>query len=275
MDKKNITGNYLHYGVREHAMAASMNGMALHGGVIPYGGTFLVFTDYCRPAIRLASLMGLRSIYVMTHDSIGLGEDGPTHQPVEHLASLRVIPNLNVFRPADAIETMECWQIALSTPNTPSIIALTRQNLALIRSDESEINLSENGGYIIKNTQAEVRSLTLVATGSEVSLALEAQDALEQEGIGTTVVSMPCCEIFNGQAQSYRDAVLCPGSKLIVIEAGVRQSWDRLLGENGQFVGMNGFGASAPANKLYKHFGITTDAIVSAGKEVISGQKTI
>jgi transketolase len=275
MDKKNITGNYLHYGVREHAMAASMNGMALHGGVIPYGGTFLVFTDYCRPAIRLASLMGLRSIYVMTHDSIGLGEDGPTHQPVEHLASLRVIPNLNVFRPADAIETMECWQIALSTPNTPSIIALTRQNLALIRSDESEINLSENGGYIIKNTQAEVRSLTLVATGSEVSLALEAQDALEQEGIGTTVVSMPCCEIFNGQAQSYRDAVLCPGSKLIVIEAGVRQSWDRLLGENGQFVGMNGFGASAPADKLYKHFGITTDAIVSAAKEVISGQKTI
>jgi transketolase len=275
MDKKNITGNYLHYGVREHAMAASMNGMALHGGVIPYGGTFLVFTDYCRPAIRLASLMGLRSIYVMTHDSIGLGEDGPTHQPVEHLASLRVIPNLNVFRPADAIETMECWQIALSTPNTPSIIALTRQNLALIRSDDSEINLSENGGYIIKNTQTEVRSLTLVATGSEVSLALEAQDALEQEGIGTTVVSMPCCEIFNDQTQKYRDSVLCPGSKLIVIEAGVRQSWDRLLGENGQFVGMNGFGASAPADKLYKHFGITTDAIVSAAKEVISGQTTI
>jgi transketolase len=275
MDKENINGNYLHYGVREHAMAASMNGMALHGGVIPYGGTFLVFTDYCRPAIRLASLMGLRSIYVMTHDSIGLGEDGPTHQPVEHLASLRVIPNLNVFRPADAIETMECWQIALSTHNTPSIIALTRQNLALIRSDDSEINLSENGGYIIKNTQTEVRSLTLVATGSEVSLALEAQDALEQEGIGTTVVSMPCCEIFNDQTQNYRDSVLCPGSKLIVIEAGVRQSWDRLLGENGHFIGMTGFGASAPADKLYKHFGITTDAIVSAAKEVISGQTTI
>jgi transketolase len=275
MDKENIDGNYLHYGVREHAMAASMNGMALHGGVIPYGGTFLVFTDYCRPAIRLASIMGLRSIYVMTHDSIGLGEDGPTHQPVEHLASLRVIPNLNVFRPADAIETMECWQIALSTRNTPSIIALTRQNLALIRSDKSEINLSQYGGYIIKNTKAEVRSLTLVATGSEVSLALEAQDALEQEGISTAVVSMPCCEIFNNQAQNYRDMVLCPGSKLIVIEAGVRQSWDRLLGEKGQFVGMNGFGASAPADKLYKHFGITTDAIVSAAKGVISGQKTI
>jgi transketolase len=275
MDKENIKGNYLHYGVREHAMAASMNGMALHGGVIPYGGTFLVFTDYCRPAIRLASLMGLRSIYVMTHDSIGLGEDGPTHQPVEHLASLRVIPNLNVFRPADAIETMECWQIALSTPNTPSVIALTRQNLGLIRSDESELNLSKNGGYIINNTQTNVRSLTLVATGSEVSLALEAQETLEQEGIGTTVVSMPCCEIFNEQTQNYRDSVLCPGSKLIVIEAGVRQSWDRLLGDNGQFVGMNGFGASAPADELYKHFGITTEAIVSVAKGVISGQKTI
>jgi transketolase len=272
LDQTTPGGNYLHYGVREHAMAAAMNGMALHGGVIPYGATFLVFTDYCRPSIRLAALMELRSIFVMTHDSIGLGEDGPTHQPVEHLAALRVIPNLNVYRPADAVETSECWQAALNTPNNPSVIALTRQGLPQLRTDEGSENLSTKGGYVIKDTGQSSRAVTLVATGSEVSLAVEAQAVLETDGIAATVVSMPCHELFSIQDKAYRDMILPPNGARVVVEAGVRQSWDRLLGESGQFVGMSGFGASAPAGALYKHFGITVEAIVAAAKTAIAGQ---
>ena len=266
LDKQNPNGNYLHYGVREHAMAAAMNGLALHGGIIPYGGTFLVFTDYCRPSIRLASLMGLRTIYVMTHDSIGLGEDGPTHQPIEHLASLRAIPNLHVFRPADSIETMECWQLALGAVNTPSIIALSRQNLPLLRLQAAEKNLSGYGGYILRSSQKSSSDITIVATGSEVYLALEAQNLLEKENIATTVVSMPCCELFDMQSKSYQETVIDPKSKLIVVEAGIRQSWDKKLSEKGHFIGMDGFGASAPATGLYKHFNITKDAIIEAAK---------
>ena len=266
IDKNNPDGNYLHYGVREHAMAAAMNGLALHGGIIPYGGTFLVFTDYCRPSIRLASLMGLRTIYVMTHDSIGLGEDGPTHQPIEHLASLRAIPNLHVFRPADSIETMECWQLALNAAVTPSIIALSRQNLPLVRLQVAEKNLSGYGGYILKNSQKSSADITIVATGSEVSLALEAQKFLENENIGTTVVSMPCCELFDMQSKGYQESVIDPNSKLIVVEAGIRQSWDKKLSDKDHFIGMDGFGASAPATGLYEHFHITKDAIIEAAK---------
>jgi transketolase len=272
LDSGNPGGNYLHYGVREHAMAGAMNGLALHGGVIPYGATFLVFTDYCRPSIRLAALMGLRSIFVMTHDSIGLGEDGPTHQPVEHLSALRVIPNLNVYRPADPIETVECWQAALSTPNTPSVIALTRQGLPQLRSDGTADNRSAKGGYVLRENSQSSRAVTLVATGSEVSLAVEACEALEADGIATAVVSMPCCELFADQDKTYRDAVLAPGSAKVVVEAGIRQSWDRLLGDAGQFVGMDGFGASAPAGALYKHFGITVEAIVAAAKSALAGR---
>ena len=270
LNRENPNGNYIHFGVREHAMAAVMNGMALHGGIIPYGGTFLVFTDYCRPSIRLAALMGLRTIYVMTHDSIGLGEDGPTHQPIEHLAALRVIPNLNVFRPADSIETMECWHLALTALNTPSVIALSRQNLPLVRLQVSDTNLSGLGGYILRETKAVTRAVTIVATGSEVSLAIEAQIQLEKEGIATAVISMPSCELFRSQTQHYQDSVITPGSKLIVAEAGLRQSWDRMLGRNGQFVGMDGFGASAPADSLYKHFNITTEVIIKSAKQQIS-----
>ena len=272
LDRANPGGNYLHYGVREHAMAGAMNGLALHGGVIPYGATFLVFTDYCRPSIRLAALMGLRSIFVMTHDSIGLGEDGPTHQPVEHLSALRVIPNLNVYRPADPIETVECWQAALATPNTPSVIALTRQGLPQLRSDGTPDNRSAKGGYVLREASQPSRAVTLVATGSEVSLAVEAREALEAGGIATAVVSMPCCELFTNQDKTYRDAVLAPGSATVVVEAGIRQSWDRLLGDAGQFVGMHGFGASAPAGALYKHFGITVEAIVAAAKSAMTGR---
>jgi transketolase len=272
LDQANAGGNYLHYGVREHAMAAAMNGMALHGGVIPYGASFLVFTDYCRPSIRLAALMEIRSIFVMTHDSIGLGEDGPTHQPVEHLAALRAIPNLNVYRPADAIETAECWQAALETPNTPSVIALTRQGLPQLRDDAVAENRSAKGGYVLKDTGKSSRAVTLVATGSELSIAVEAQQMLEAEGIGAAVISMPCAELFDAQDKAYRDSVLPSGSARVVVEAGIRQSWDRLLGENGEFVGMFGFGASAPAGELYKHFGITAEAVVGAAKSALGGQ---
>jgi transketolase len=272
LDQANAGGNYLHYGVREHAMAAAMNGMALHGGVIPYGATFLVFTDYCRPSIRLAALMEIRSIFVMTHDSIGLGEDGPTHQPVEHLAALRAIPNLNVYRPADAIESAECWQAALETPNTPSVIALTRQGLPQLRDDAVAENRSAKGGYVLKDTGKSSRAVTLVATGSELSIAVEAQEMLEAEGIGAAVISMPCAELFDAQDKAYRDSVLPSGSARVVVEAGIRQSWDRLLGENGEFVGMSGFGASAPAGELYKHFGITAEAVVGAAKSALGGQ---
>ena len=260
-------GNYLHYGVREHAMAAAMNGMALHGGVIPYGGTFLVFTDYCRPSIRLSALMKLRVVFVMTHDSIGLGEDGPTHQPVEHLSALRSIPNLNVYRPADAVETLECWELALQTNQTPSIIALSRQNLPQVRLEHKPENLSSKGGYIIKHSSHRGPHTTIVATGSEVSIALEAQAVLENTGIPTCVVSMPCLDIFNSQDEVYQNSVITPESNIVVVEAGVQQSWDKLLGRTGVFIGMNSFGASAPANDLFKYYKITTEEIIKTIKE--------
>jgi len=208
----------------------------------------------------------------MTHDSIGLGEDGPTHQPVEHLAALRAIPNLNVYRSADAIETAECWQAALEAAETPSVIALTRQGLPQLRDDATPENKSAKGGYVLKDTGQTSRAVSLVATGSEVSIAIEAHAMLEAEGIGAAVVSMPCAELFDAQDKAYRDSVLAPGAARVVVEAGIRQSWDRLLGENGQFVGMSSFGASAPAGELYKKFGITAEGIVAAAKSAVSGQ---
>jgi len=250
--------------VREHGMAAAMNGLALHGGIIPYGGTFLVFTDYCRPAIRLSALMGQRVIYVMTHDSIGLGEDGPTHQPVEHLAALRAIPNLLVLRPADTIETAEAWEIALAQQSRPSVIALTRQNLPTLRGEAGE-NLSAFGGYILAPAQGP-RAVTLIASGSEVALAMQAKERLEAEQIATAVVSLVSWELFAEQPQHYRDEVLGPGALHIGIEAAGPFGWERWLEAGGGFVGMRSFGASAPAPKLFEHFGITADAVVAAVK---------
>ena len=258
------TGRYVYYGVREHAMAAAMNGIALHGGFIPYGGTFLVFTDYCRPSIRLSALMEQRVIYVMTHDSIGLGEDGPTHQPVEHLAVLRAIPNLNVFRPCDATETLECWQLAVGSPKTPSILALTRQALPHFRNNYVAENLCAKGAYILREAKGGAPKVVLMATGSEVMLAVEAQAQLEAKGIATRVVSVPCMELFAQQTPAYRKNVLGEGVKRIAIEAAIEQGWEKWLGEDGIFIGMKSFGASAPAEVLYEKFGITTAAIVAA-----------
>ena len=257
-------GRYVYYGVREHAMAAAMNGIALHGGFVPYGGTFLVFTDYCRPAIRLSALMEQRVIYVMTHDSIGLGEDGPTHQPVEHLAVLRAIPNLNVFRPCDATETLECWQLAIGSPKTPSILALTRQALPHYRNEYVAENLCAKGAYILREAKGGTPSVVLMATGSEVSLAIEAQAQMEAKGIATRVVSVPCMELFVQQTAAYRKSVLGEGVKRIGIEAAIEQGWEKWLGEEGVFIGMKSFGASAPAEVLYEKFGITVGAIVAA-----------
>ena len=270
-----FNGNYIHFGVREHAMAAVMNGMALHGGLIPYGGTFLVFSDYCRPAIRLSALMRQRVIYVMTHDSIGLGEDGPTHQPVEHLASLRAIPNLNVLRPADSVETAECWEIALETEERPSILSLSRQSLPALRSEFSEENLCLRGGYLIGDVEGG-RLVTLIASGSEVSIAIEAKNLLQQEGIEAAVVSMPCLDLFLEEDADYRKEVLGEGCAKVVVEAAIRQGWDALLGPQDSFVGMKGFGASAPASDLYRHFGITPVRIVEEAQKVLSltGKKT-
>ena len=262
---ENPAGRYLYYGVREHGMASAMNGIALHGSFIPYGGTFLVFTDYCRPAIRLSALMQQRVIYVMTHDSIGLGEDGPTHQPVEHLATLRAIPNLNVFRPCDATETAECWQLAIGTPKTPSILALTRQNLAHLRNEFAAENQCAKGAYILREATGGTPAVVIMATGSEVHLAIAAREKLEAAGKPTRVVSVPCMELFAHQSASYRAHVLGDANvRRIAIEAGIEQGWEKLLGENGTFVGMTGFGASAPAEVLYEKFGITTDALVKA-----------
>ncbi len=259
-----FSGSYLHYGVREHGMAAAMNGIALHGGLIPYGGTFLVFTDYCRPAIRLSAIMGQRVIYVMPHDSIGLGEDGPTHQPVEHLAALRAIPNLQVFRPADAIETAECWELALRTKDQPSVLALTRQGLPSLRGDVVE-NLCTRGGYILRPANGK-REVTLLASGSEVEIAVAAQEMLAKDGIAAAVVSMPCWELFAQQPQHYLDEVLGPGSFRLAIEAAVGFGWDQWLGDGGVMVGMRGFGASAPHRKLYEQFNITAEAVFEAVK---------
>ncbi|MEL0018874.1 MAG: transketolase C-terminal domain-containing protein, partial [Rickettsiales bacterium] len=265
---ENYGGTHVYYGVREHGMAAAMNGMALHGGFIPYGGTFLIFTDYCRPSIRLSALMKQRVVYGMTHDSIGLGEDGPTHQPVEQLASLRAIPNLNVFRPCDAIETAECWEIALRSRETPSILALTRQGLVPTRTSHSAENLSAKGAYIAADAEGERRA-TILATGSEVEIALAARTALQADGIGTAVVSMPCQELFDAQDVAYREAVLGPENTRVAVEAAVRLGWDRYIGLKGGFVGMDGFGASAPAGALYEHFGITASAVEAAVRERI------
>ncbi len=259
-----FAGSYVYYGVREHAMAAAMNGLALHGGVIPYGGTFLVFTDYCRPSIRLSALMGQRVIYVMTHDSIGLGEDGPTHQPVEHLAALRAIPNLNVFRPADLVETAECWEVAIATRDRPSVLALTRQAVPSLRRDGSE-NLSAYGGYIMAPAD-NARQVTLIASGSEVAIAMAAQTLLAADGIAAAVVSLPCWKLFQAQPAHYRDEVLGPGSLRVGIEAAGAFGWDTWLAPDGAFVGMSGFGASAPAESLYEHFKITPQAVVDAVK---------
>ncbi len=262
----NFTGRYIHYGVREFQMAAAMNGIALHGGFVPYGGTFLVFSDYARGAIRLSALMGLRVIYVLTHDSIGLGEDGPTHQPVEHLASLRALPNLYVFRPADAIETAECWEIAINTKQTPSALSLSRQNLATLDRPIDE-NLSSKGAYILREPDRP-RDITLLATGSEVEIALEAAQQLALHGKHAAVVSMPCWELFEMQPETYRKKILGSAPR-IGIEAAIRLGWDRWIGENGTFIGMHGFGASAPANELYRHFGITSDSVVTEALALI------
>ncbi len=259
------SGRYVHYGVREHAMAAAMNGMALHRGVIPYGGTFLVFTDYCRPSIRLAALMGVRSIFVMTHDSIGLGEDGPTHQPVEHLAALRAIPNLQLLRPADMVETAECWALALAAKEMPSVLVLTRQAIPAVRTIHTRENLSARGAYVLSEATGP-RRVTLLATGSEVSIAMDAQARLAREGIEAAVVSMPCWSLFERQPASYREQVLGPGTVKVGVEAAVGFGWERWLGPEGGFVGMKSFGASAPGGDLFKHFGITADAVVSAVK---------
>ncbi|ALG71045.1 transketolase [Azospirillum thiophilum] len=262
--KGEFAGRYVRYGVREHGMATLMNGMTLHGGVIPYGGTFMQFADYCRPAIRLAALMKQRTVFVMTHDSIGLGEDGPTHQPVEHLAALRAIPNLLVLRPADAVETAECWQIALEATGAPSVLALTRQNVPTLRTEHTPENLSARGAYVMAEAEGG-RKATLLATGSEVSLAMEARKALQEQGIGTAVVSMPSWELFARQDDAYKASVLGTGVR-VGVEAAIRLGWDRWLGDKGAFVGMAGFGESAPYQELYKHFGITAEAVVDAVK---------
>ena len=264
-----FSGGYIHYGVREHAMAAAMNGIALHGGFIPYGGTFLTFSDYSRPAIRLGALMGIRVVHVMTHDSIGLGEDGPTHQPVEHFAALRAIPNLRVFRPADAMETAECWAVALASERTPSVLCLTRQGLpALPPRAELETNFSAKGAYLV-HQPASPRKVTLLGTGSEVQLALAAAKSLEAEGIAAAVVSMPCWKLFRAQPENYRRAVLGEAPR-VAVEAGVRFGWDEWIGPDGGFIGMSGFGASGPAEALYEHFGITAGAVARAARSAAS-----
>jgi transketolase len=257
----NFSGRYIHYGIREHGMAAAANGMALHGGVIPYIGTFFVFTDYMRPAIRLAALMHQRVIHVLTHDSIGLGEDGPTHQPVEHLASLRAMPNVFVFRPADAMETAECWELAIRRADGPSLLVLTRQALPAMRFDAAE-NRSARGGYVLAEADGPRRA-TLIATGSEVAIAMAAREALAGEGVAAAVVSLPCWELFAAQDASYRAEVL-GGAPRIGIEAASGFGWERWLGPEGLFIGMPGYGASAPFEELYQHFGITPEAIVAA-----------
>jgi len=267
-DHDNYAGTYIHYGVREHGMAAAMNGIALHGGATPYGGTFMVFADYCRPAIRLSALMGQRVIYVMTHDSIGLGEDGPTHQPVEHLAALRAIPNLLTFRPGDAVETAEAWQTALEAKTTPSILALSRQGLAQFRSGDMTENKTAKGGYIAVDCDGP-RQITLIASGSEVGIVIAAQKTLAERGIQAAVVSMPCLDLFAMQDARYRSDVLGTGPR-IAVEAGLRQSWDWLLSDNDSFIGMHGFGASAPIDDLYTHFGITAAAVVAAATSQIA-----
>jgi len=263
------SGSYIHYGVREHGMAAAMNGIALHGSFIPYGGTFFVFTDYLRPALRLSALMGIRSIYVMTHDSIGLGEDGPTHQPIEHLASLRAMPNVLVMRPADSVETAECWAAAIDNENRPSVLALSRQGLTCMRTEHTDENLCAKGGYVLREAEGE-RQATLIATGSEVELAMNAAKVLNEQGIATAVVSMPCWELFDEQSPEYRGEVLGHSGVRMAIEAASPMGWERYVGVHQPILGINTFGASAPAGELFEHFGFTVDNIVSTIKERIA-----
>jgi transketolase len=266
-------GGYIYYGVREHGMAAAMNGIALHGGFVPFGGTFLCFTDYARPSIRLSALMNQRVIYVMTHDSIGQGEDGPTHQPVEHLAALRAIPNLKVFRPADGVETAECWELALKDSRRPSLIAFSRQDVPTLRENPTAENLCARGAYVLAEDKD--AKVTFLATGTEVSLAMEARAKLAAEGIAARVVSMPAWFLFEEQSEEYRKAVLGPGTVRVAIEAAARLGWDRYIGSEllsdnpGIFIGMHTFGASGPYKDVYAKFGITADAAVKAAKKLL------
>jgi len=261
---EDFSGRYLHYGVREHGMAAIMNGLALHGGFIPYGGTFLIFANYLWPALRMSAMMGQRVLYVLTHDSIGLGEDGPTHQPIETLAALRATPNVLVFRPCDPIETIEAYEAALDHETGPSVLALSRQTLPTLRTIHSDDNLTRCGGYILAESDLEERKVTLIATGSEVSLALDAKDLLEAKGVGTAVVSLPCWELFERQTKEYRSAVLGEGTVRVAVEALGTFGWERWVGLEGAVIGMTGFGASGPAPALYDHFGITAQAVAEA-----------
>jgi transketolase len=263
-------GSYVHYGVREHGMAAAMNGIALHGGLIPYGGTFMCFSDYCRPSIRLAAMMEIRTIFVMTHDSIGLGEDGPTHQPIEHLASLRAIPHLAVYRPGDPIETAECWEAILDAPRRAALIALSRQPMPLLRRQAGSENLSAKGGYVLQEAEGGPRRLTLLSSGSELHLAVEARAVLQAEGIPTAVVSMPCRLLFEEQDAAYKRAVLGDTLARVAVEAAVEMSWDRYLGLQGRFVGMHEFGASGKIGDVYKKFDITTEAVLRAARETLA-----
>ena len=258
----NFNGTYIHYGIREHGMCGIMNGLALDQSTIPYGGTFLIFSDYCKPSIRLAALMKQRVIYVLTHDSIGLGEDGPTHQPIEQLFSLRSIPNLNVFRPADSIETLESWELALKSNSSPSVLALTRQDLSMVRKKESKENLTQYGGYILSDSKKSNCNLTIIATGSEVEIALEVQKKLNEKNIESKVVSMPCLELFEKQSQEYKNKILGENSFRVTIEAGITMGWEKYT-SNGISFGINSFGKSAPYKQIYKHFGLTSENIVS------------
>jgi len=266
VSKTDYSGSYIHYGIREHGMAAAMNGMALHGLFKPYGGTFMAFADYCRPSIRLSALMGVPVTYVMTHDSIGLGEDGPTHQPVEHLASLRAIPNLTVIRPCDAVETAEAWEMALESTTTPTLLVLSRQNLPVLRTDATD-NMTARGAYVLR--YVEPRDVTLIATGSEVEIAMAAADILAAGGIRAAVVSAPSFEAFAAQPETYRSGVLGHGPR-VGVEAAIRQGWDLMLRHTDSFVGMTGFGASAPAPDLYRHFGITAETVAAAARKLIA-----
>ena len=267
----NYGGRYVNYGIREHGMAAAMNGMALHGGLIPYSGTFLVFSDYLRPALRLAALMGERVIHVLTHDSIGLGEDGPTHQPVEHLAALRAIPNVNVFRPCDTVETLECWQLALEAKDRPSVLALTRQNLPQLRLTDDANNKCAAGAYEISKADGEAQ-VSIFASGSEVSLAVEAQKLLAARGIATRVVSVPCMDLLLESPDAAKAAIIGSAPVKVAVEAAIRQGWDAIIGSEGIFVGMSGFGASAPYKELYNHFGITAEAVAQAAETRLKAQ---
>lgn len=274
LDKDNYGGQYIHYGVREHGMAAAMNGLAQHGGIIPYAGTFMVFTDYCRPSIRLSSLMKQRVIYVMTHDSIGLGEDGPTHQPVEHLSTLRAMPNLYTFRPCDGVETAEAWEWAINKQDAPTILSLTRQGVPTLCEARTE-NMSAKGAYILKENSSDPE-VTLFGTGSELSIAAEAYEELAAEGVRVRLVSAPCLDLFieNAKANSeHFTNIVCNSSIKIAVEAGIRQSWDGIIGAHNPFIGMNSFGASAPADKLYKHFGITKEAVLAAARTKLEKKK--